>query len=103
MHPREYGLVLRAELLVDDRDQVHRGPRLDSAPTLIEIDDIAAVRAGGVHSVCHVTGGGFTENIPRVLPADVAARIDRSSWELPPISAPRCAPRLPASLISTRH
>lgn len=44
---------------------------------------LAAVRAGGVHALAHITGGGLTENLPRVLPDDLGADIDLSSWELP--------------------
>ena len=36
-----------------------------------------------VHAMAHITGGGFTENIPRVLPDTLAATVDASSWELP--------------------
>ncbi len=38
-----------------------------------------------VHALSHITGGGFTENIPRILPAGVAAKIDLDSWQLPVI------------------
>ena len=31
----------------------------------------------------HITGGGFQENLPRVLPDGLAVRLDRSSWEVP--------------------
>jgi phosphoribosylformylglycinamidine cyclo-ligase len=33
----------------------------------------------------HVTGGGFPENIPRVLPEGLGVSIDRSSWSIPPV------------------
>ncbi len=46
---------------------------------------LAAVRDGGVHALAHITGGGLTENLPRVLPDDLGAQIDLSSWELPPV------------------
>ena len=46
---------------------------------------LAAIRAGGVHAAAHVTGGGITENLPRVLPKDLGAEIDLSSWTLPPV------------------
>ncbi|ATG35395.1 phosphoribosylformylglycinamidine cyclo-ligase PurM [Phaeobacter piscinae] len=46
---------------------------------------LAAVRAGGVHALAHITGGGLTENLPRVLPEDLGADIDLSAWELPPV------------------
>ena len=44
---------------------------------------LAAVRAGGVHALAHITGGGLTENLPRVLPEGLGAEIDLGSWELP--------------------
>lgn len=40
---------------------------------------------GAVKGIAHVTGGGLIENVPRMLPEDVAARFDTSSWTLPPI------------------
>lgn len=46
---------------------------------------LAAVRAGGVHGLAHVTGGGLTENLPRVLPDGLGATIDLSAWTLPPV------------------
>lgn len=46
---------------------------------------LAAVRAGGVHALAHITGGGLTENLPRVLPEDLGADIDLNAWELPPV------------------
>ena len=44
---------------------------------------LAAVRAGGVHALAHITGGGLTENLPRVLPENLGADIDLDAWELP--------------------
>ncbi|WP_282051680.1 phosphoribosylformylglycinamidine cyclo-ligase [Phaeobacter inhibens] len=46
---------------------------------------LAAVRAGGVHALAHITGGGLTENLPRVLPEDLGADIDLNAWELSPV------------------
>jgi phosphoribosylformylglycinamidine cyclo-ligase len=46
---------------------------------------LAAVRAGGVHGLAHITGGGLTENPPRVLPDGLACEIDLGAWELPPV------------------
>jgi len=46
---------------------------------------LAAIRAGGVHALAHITGGGLTENLPRVLPEEMGARIDLTAWELPPV------------------
>ena len=38
-----------------------------------------------VHALCHITGGGFWENIPRVLPENTKAVIDGTSWQWPAI------------------
>ena len=48
---------------------------------------LAAVRAGGVHALAHITGGGLTENLPRVLPEDMGATIDLDTWTLPAVFA----------------
>ncbi|HMO07474.1 MAG TPA: phosphoribosylformylglycinamidine cyclo-ligase [Paracoccaceae bacterium] len=46
---------------------------------------LAAIRAGGVHGLAHITGGGLTENPPRLLPEGLACGIDLSAWTLPPV------------------
>ncbi len=46
---------------------------------------LEAVRAGGVHALAHITGGGLTENIPRVLPDVLGVDIDLGSFDLPPV------------------
>lgn len=38
-----------------------------------------------IHALCHITGGGFPGNIPRVLPAGLGARVRRGSWDVPPL------------------
>ncbi|MGO4855535.1 phosphoribosylformylglycinamidine cyclo-ligase [Phaeovulum sp. W22_SRMD_FR3] len=56
------------------------------APTRLYVKQaLAAVRAGGVHALAHITGGGLTENLPRVLPEGLGAEINLSSWQLPPV------------------
>jgi phosphoribosylformylglycinamidine cyclo-ligase len=40
---------------------------------------------GALYGMAHITGGGFTDNIPRILPRGVAARIDLGAWPLPPL------------------
>ena len=56
------------------------------APTRIYVRPaLAAIRAGGVRAVAHITGGGLTDNLPRVLEADTAAQIELHSWPLPPV------------------
>ncbi len=56
------------------------------APTRLYVTQaLAAVRAGGVHALAHITGGGLTENLPRVLPEGLGAEIDLGAWDLPPV------------------
>jgi phosphoribosylformylglycinamidine cyclo-ligase len=44
-----------------------------------------AIDAGGVHAFSHITGGGLPGNVPRVLPKDLAVRLDAETWRLPAI------------------
>jgi phosphoribosylformylglycinamidine cyclo-ligase len=44
---------------------------------------LAAIAAGGVKGLAHITGGGISENLPRVLPQGLDAAIDLSSWQRP--------------------
>ncbi|MBU9699944.1 phosphoribosylformylglycinamidine cyclo-ligase [Rhodobacteraceae bacterium HSP-20] len=56
------------------------------APTRLYVKQaLAAIRAGGVHGLAHITGGGLTENPPRVLPEGLACEIDLTAWQLPPV------------------
>jgi len=41
--------------------------------------------AGHIRGMAHITGGGVTDNLPRILPAGTRARVDRTSWEVPPL------------------
>jgi phosphoribosylformylglycinamidine cyclo-ligase len=57
-------------------------------PTRLYVKNILAAlksHKGAVHGMVHVTGGGFTENIPRVLPDNCAVDMDCAVWELPPM------------------
>jgi phosphoribosylformylglycinamidine cyclo-ligase len=56
------------------------------APTRLYVKPaLAAIRTGGVHGLAHITGGGLTENLPRVLPEGLGAQIDLGAWSLPPV------------------
>ena len=45
----------------------------------------AALDEGVLHGLAHITGGGLTENVPRMLPKGLAAEIDLNAWALPPV------------------
>lgn len=46
---------------------------------------LEAIRAGGVHAAAHVTGGGITENLPRVLPEGMGVEVNLDSWQAPAV------------------
>jgi phosphoribosylformylglycinamidine cyclo-ligase len=55
-------------------------------PTRIYTKQVGAVLdAASPNAIVHVTGGGFYENIPRVLPDGLGVEIDLGSWDVPPI------------------
>ncbi len=56
------------------------------APTRIYVRPVlAALAAGGVRALAHITGGGLVENPPRGLPPGLGLRIDGAAWPLPPV------------------
>ncbi|MGH1417776.1 MAG: phosphoribosylformylglycinamidine cyclo-ligase [Hyphomicrobiaceae bacterium] len=58
-------------------------------PTRIYVKALLSTLKGpggtGIRALAHITGGGITENVPRVLPEDFAAQIDLNAWTLPPV------------------
>ncbi|PPD23403.1 MAG: phosphoribosylformylglycinamidine cyclo-ligase [Methylomonas sp.] len=55
-------------------------------PTRIYVKSLLALLAKvDVHAMAHITGGGITENLPRVLPEHTAAQIDLNAWQFPAI------------------
>lgn len=55
-------------------------------PTTIYVKPVLALlKEVKVNGIAHITGGGFYENIPRILPEGLTAVIDTSSWEIPAI------------------
>ena len=55
-------------------------------PTKIYVKPILEIlKNTDVHGIAHITGGGFDENIPRILPEGCGVLINEGSWEIPPI------------------
>ncbi len=55
-------------------------------PTKIYVNSILSLISNlPVNAISHITGGGLLENIPRVIPSNLAARLDTSSWTMPDI------------------
>jgi len=56
------------------------------APHRCYAGPVLPLLAGGdIHAMAHITGGGFVDNIPRVMPAGVGVEIDRGAWEVSPL------------------
>ncbi len=56
------------------------------APTIIYVETVRhLMRDLSIGGMAHITGGGFYDNIPRILPAQVEAHIRFGSWDMPPV------------------
>lgn len=65
-----------------------RGPvgRKLLTPTILYVKPVLAlVKKLPLHGIVNITGGGFYDNLPRVIPKGLGAQIDRSSWKVPEI------------------
>ena len=93
VHSNGYSLVRRivekADLSYEDDAPFQPGTKLGAAlltPTRIYVKPVlAAVRAGTVKALAHITGGGLTDNIPRVLPEGLGVALDATAWPLLPV------------------
>ncbi|MBS0002853.1 MAG: phosphoribosylformylglycinamidine cyclo-ligase [Thioalkalivibrio sp.] len=92
-HSNGYSLIRRVlELSAADLEQplggageVTLGDAL-LAPTQIYVRAVLRLlRTGRVHALAHITGGGLTENLPRVLARGLDGRVDLASWPRPPV------------------
>ena len=55
-------------------------------PTRLYVTSVLeAIRKGGVRGLAHITGGGLTENLPRVLPQGLGCAVNLDAWTLPPV------------------
>jgi phosphoribosylformylglycinamidine cyclo-ligase len=91
LHANGYSLVREALLGRYPLDEVPPGLGRPLGAELLEPCAIHAptvqrlAREGLVHAAAHVTGGGFTENVPRALPPGLGARVSLGSWPVPPV------------------
>ncbi|MFN3283860.1 MAG: phosphoribosylformylglycinamidine cyclo-ligase [Pseudothermotoga sp.] len=54
-------------------------------PTKIYVKPILEILDESIHAMAHITGGGIVENLPRVLPNGLEARLDKKSWNTPAV------------------
>ena len=90
-HSNGYSLVrhVLAQSGIDPATaQINDTPLLSAimAPTTIYVRSVLPLfNAGLIRGCAHITGGGITENLPRVLPQGCAAEIDLNTWKRPPV------------------
>ncbi|CAA7027781.1 unnamed protein product [Microthlaspi erraticum] len=92
LHSNGYSLARRvvAESGFSLKDQLPGGSialgEALMAPTVIYVKQVLEmIDQGGVKGMAHITGGGFTDNIPRVLPDGLGVVVHTDAWELPPL------------------
>lgn len=86
-HSNGYSLIRRV-LAHTGETEIGGRPAVDVllTPTRIYVRPILALlQSVTVKGLAHITGGGITENLPRVLPESVHARIDSASWQPAPV------------------
>ena len=94
IHSNGYSLVRKlvadAKLSLDDPAPFSPGATLGQAlltPTRIYVRSLLSVhrQTSAIKALAHITGGGLTENVPRMLPPDLAAEIDLGAIKLPAV------------------
>lgn len=82
--PHSNGYSLIRKLLT--RKDLRRWGRALLAPTRIYVRPVLALLGRvQVRAIAHITGGAFTDNLPRALPHGLGAWVDRRSWKVPPV------------------
>jgi phosphoribosylformylglycinamidine cyclo-ligase len=89
-HSNGYSLIRKVLEVskADPQQDLHGKPLIDHLlePTKIYVKSVLKlIEASDIHAMAHITGGGFWENIPRVLPQDCKAVVNGSSWQWPVI------------------
>ncbi|MBQ1290154.1 MAG: phosphoribosylformylglycinamidine cyclo-ligase, partial [Lachnospiraceae bacterium] len=95
VHSNGFSLVRKVFDVTEENLEEYReelGTTLGEAlltPTRIYVKALRAVKEAGIviRGCSHITGGGFYENVPRMLPDGILARIEKNSYPVPPIFA----------------
>ena len=89
LHSNGYSLARKICQELDWEHAYNLGDRLGSVllrPTLIYVRTCQRLlKSHRAKGLAHITGGGLTDNIPRVLPAGLGVTLQASAWEIPPI------------------
>lgn len=90
VHSNGFSLIRKvmalAEVTVDTAFEQSSFARVLLEPTRIYVNSISELlREVPVHGLAHITGGGLTENIPRVLPRGMCAHLEAAAWSRPKI------------------
>lgn len=93
LHSNGYSLARRVLLDQAQLSMTSRLPELDRplgevllTPTRIYAKQVLTlIQDCPIKGIAHITGGGITENLPRVFPAGIGAQVQRSAWSVPPI------------------
>ncbi len=95
-------LQLRLEDRLPDVDEIRSVGELLLAPHLSYLSVLGPLLGHpGLHALAHITGGGLTDNLPRVLPPGLEARVELGSWQVPDLFRvlARCGEVRPAEML----